>query len=58
MKLYKALALSTTLAIGASPAAYAQDATVTIGDLTWTGAKAIGHVIDQYKWQNIPAIAP
>lgn len=35
-----------TVAIGAASSAAAQDATVKIGDLTWTGARAIGHVIE------------
>ena len=45
MKLLKALAISTALTVGSASAAFAADAKVTIGDLTWTGAKAIGHVI-------------
>jgi len=43
MKLTKALMMATALC-GASMAS-AQDASVKIGDLTWTGARAIGHVI-------------
>lgn len=34
-----------SLSLGAASDASAQGATVTISDLTWTGAKAIGHVI-------------
>lgn len=44
MKLIKTLAATTALAVAATAAA-AQDAKVTIADLTWTGADAIGHVI-------------
>ena len=33
------------LSMSLTPTARAQDATVTISDLTWTGASAIGHVI-------------
>ena len=43
MKLPKTLLAGA--AIAAASGAAAQDATVTIGDLTWTGARAIGHVI-------------
>lgn len=45
MKLFKTLVLSTALAVGASNVAMAAGAKVTIGDLTWTGARAIGYVI-------------
>jgi glycine betaine/proline transport system substrate-binding protein len=38
--------LLTTAALGAASSAAAQDATVKIGDLTWTGARAIAHVIE------------
>lgn len=45
MKTLKVLALSTAIAMTTATAGVAADAKVTIGDLTWTGAKAIGHVI-------------
>ncbi|MEM7302630.1 MAG: glycine betaine ABC transporter substrate-binding protein [Pseudomonadota bacterium] len=45
MKLVKTLALSTAITIATISSGFAADAKVTIGDLTWTGAKAIGHVI-------------
>lgn len=45
MKLTKVFTLSTALALGASSSAMAADAKVAISDLTWTGASAIGHVI-------------
>lgn len=45
MELSKALTLSTALTLAASTTAFAADAKVTISDLSWTGAKAIGHVI-------------
>ena len=45
MKLLKSIALGATIALGSASTAFAADAKVTIGDLTWTGAKAIGHVI-------------
>ena len=37
--------LLTGAAVSLASASMADDATVTIGDLTWTGATAIGHVI-------------
>ncbi len=43
MKLAKHLVATTAIAAGSG--ASAQE-TVTIGDLTWTGARAIGHVIE------------
>ena len=46
MKFHKALALGTAMSFGAASPTFAADATVTIGDLTWTGAKAIAHVIE------------
>ncbi|ETW92581.1 MAG: glycine/betaine ABC transporter substrate-binding protein [Candidatus Entotheonella factor] len=39
------LAWCTAIALGLASTAFAADAKVTISDLTWTGAKAIGHVI-------------
>ncbi len=45
MKLIRTLAASATIMIAASSVGHAEGAKVVIGDLTWTGAKAIGHVI-------------
>ncbi|WP_434055931.1 MAG: glycine betaine ABC transporter substrate-binding protein [Roseibium sp.] len=46
MKLARNLLFGTAFSlIAANSALAADDATVKIGDLTWTGAKAIGHVI-------------
>jgi len=45
MKLVNTLALSTALMLGSTAIGLAADAKVAISDLTWTGAKAIGHVI-------------
>lgn len=45
MKFLKTLTLSAAVSLAASSTAFAADAKVTISDLTWTGAKAIGHVI-------------
>ncbi|MBO6919573.1 MAG: hypothetical protein JJ858_14170 [Rhizobiaceae bacterium] len=47
MKLLKSLALSTALIAGSTTAGLSADAKVTISDLTWTGAKAIGFVIQE-----------
>lgn len=44
MKILKKLLVSLLFAIAASSSA-AQDSKITIADLTWTGANAIGHVI-------------
>ena len=41
MRLLGGVALSSVMAVSA----HAQDETVAIGDLTWTGAQAIAHVI-------------
>ncbi|MEO0623636.1 MAG: glycine betaine ABC transporter substrate-binding protein [Pseudomonadota bacterium] len=46
MKLAKTFLAGTALAVGLSGSALAQDATVKISDLTWTGAKAIGFVLE------------
>ncbi len=45
MNLTKTLALGAAFTLGAT-ATFAADEKVTIGDLTWTGAKAIAHVIE------------
>tara|TARA_B100000683_G_C12457610_1_gene542699 strand:+ start:179 stop:1135 length:957 start_codon:yes stop_codon:yes gene_type:complete len=45
MKSLKTAALAAALTMSASSIALAADAKVTIGDLSWTGAKAIGYVI-------------
>lgn len=45
MNLYKTLTLYTAIALGSVSTTYAADAKVAISDLTWTGAKAIGYVI-------------
>ncbi|MEP1207641.1 MAG: glycine betaine ABC transporter substrate-binding protein [Rhizobiaceae bacterium] len=45
MNFLKTLALGTSLTVAVATAASAADEKVVIGDLTWTGAKAIGHVI-------------
>lgn len=45
MKFYKTLTLATAITLVGMSNSYAADAKVTISDLTWTGAKAIGHVI-------------
>ena len=44
MKILKKLLVSLFFAIAANSSA-AQDSKITIADLTWTGANAIGHVI-------------
>ena len=45
MKLAKSLTVAAALSLAASTSAMAADAKVAISDLNWTGAKAIGHVI-------------
>lgn len=45
MKFTKLFTLCTAITIGSASSAYAADAKVAISDLTWTGASAIGHVI-------------
>lgn len=45
MKICKILTLGTVITFAASASASAADAKVTISDLSWTGAKAIGYVI-------------
>lgn len=45
MKQIKSSLAGAALLLGMATSAHADDATVTISDLTWTGAKAIGHVI-------------
>jgi len=45
MKLQRNVLATAALSLGMATGAMAQDATVKIGDLSWTGAKAIGHVI-------------
>ena len=45
MNSLKTVALAATLSLSASSYALSADATVKIGDLSWTGAKAIGYVI-------------
>ena len=45
MKLAKSLTVAAALSLVASTSAMAADAKVAISDLNWTGAKAIGHVI-------------
>jgi glycine betaine/proline transport system substrate-binding protein len=46
MKFFRTLAASAVLLIGSASAASAADPKVTISDLTWTGAKVIGYVIE------------
>lgn len=46
MKTLRTLAASAVVLLGSLSAASAADAKVTISDLTWTGAKAIGYVIE------------
>ncbi len=47
MNNFKILALSSVMSLGfAIPASAADDATVAISDLTWTGGKAISHIIE------------
>ena len=45
MKFIRNLAASAAILLGSVSGAAASQATVTIGDLTWTGARAIGYVI-------------
>ena len=45
MKSIRIIAASAAILVGSASTALAAGATVTIGDLTWTGAKAIGYVI-------------
>lgn len=45
MRPIKNLLAGVTLSAFAASSAFAADAKVTIGDLTWTGASAIGHII-------------
>jgi len=45
MTVNKFRVMGTALAISLSSSAFAADAKVTISDLSWTGAKAIGHII-------------
>ena len=45
MKSIRNIAASAAIVLGSATSASAADATVTIGDLTWTGARAIGYVI-------------
>jgi len=45
MNILKKITLCTAVTLGLSSSVFAADAKVTIGDLTWTGASAIGHVI-------------
>ena len=45
MKFIRIIAASAAILLGSASTALAAGATVTIGDLTWTGAKAIGYVI-------------
>lgn len=45
MKQLKTIIVAAALSFTAANAAFAADAKVTIGDLTWDGAKAIAHVI-------------
>lgn len=45
MKRVNAYLAGTVLSLGIASTSYANDPTVAISDLSWTGAKAIGHVI-------------
>ena len=45
MKSIRNIAVSAAILLGSVSGAAASSATVTIGDLTWTGARAIGYVI-------------
>ena len=45
MKSIRNIAASAVILLGSVSGAAASEATVTIGDLTWTGARAIGYVI-------------
>ena len=45
MKSIRNIAASAAILLGSASGAVASEATVTIGDLTWTGARAIGYVI-------------
>ena len=45
MKFIRTIAASAAILLGCAPGASAADATVTISDLTWTGARAIGYVV-------------
>lgn len=47
MKLVKSLYMTTAIMLGSASAAVAADAKVTISDLSWTGAKAIGFIIQE-----------
>ena len=45
MRTFRTIAASAAILLASASAASAADAKVVIGDLSWTGAKAIGHVI-------------
>ena len=45
MKLMRSVAAATAILVGTASMSAAQDSKVWISDLTWTGAKAIGYVI-------------
>ncbi len=45
MKFAKCMLTGAAVSVASASGSMAADATVTIGDLTWTGAEAIGHVI-------------
>ena len=47
MKSFRKLAVGTAMLLGSASAAVAADEKVTISDLTWTGARAIGYVIQE-----------